>query len=295
MYKRQISCVNTDDNTAINFNAIYGGFIIDTIDGIYEIAANLNTTEYGATDGSHYSSTVVPKRNIVITGRILSDYKKKRDMLYRVFRPGSSGRFEYTEEGETRVIDYRMERCTIEDPEDRSKIRAVEISLICPDPYFRGVQDVKVVMAAWLSQFEFPHQFLDGGEEFGVRSSSVMQTVTNENGVNGIGMTITIGATGPVTNPKLYHVEKGEFIAIGTDENPFSMDAQDQVVIETTTGKKRVHMIRNNVKTTIDEYLDPASEFIQLNTGENTLRYAADDGEVYMTVVIAYRMRYLGV
>ena len=293
MYKRQISCVNTDDNTAINFNAIYGGFIIDTIDGIYEINATLNTTQYGATDGSHYSSTVVPQRNIVITGRILNDYKNKRDMLYRVFRPGSNGRFEYTEEGETRVIDYHMEKCDIGDT--RNKIKQVQISLICEDPYFRGVQDVRVIMAAWLSQFEFPHEFLEEGEEFGVRSESVMSTINNQNGVNGIGMTIRIGATGPVTNPKLYHVEKGEYIAIGTDENPFEMDADDQVVIETTTGKKRVYRIRNNVQTTIDEYLDPASEFLQLDTGENTLRYAADEGEVYMTVAVSYRMRFLGV
>ena len=293
MYKRQISCVNTDDNTAINFNAIYGGFIIDTIDGIYEISATLNTTQYGATDGSHYSSTVVPQRNIVITGRILNDYKNKRDMLYRVFRPGSNGRFEYTEEGETRVIDYHMENCDIGDT--RNKIKQVQISLICEDPYFRGVQDVRVIMAAWLSQFEFPHEFLEEGEEFGVRSESVMSTINNQNGVNGIGMTIRIGATGPVTNPKLYHVEKGEYIAIGTDENPFEMDADDQVVIETTTGKKRVYRIRNNVQTTIDEYLDPASEFLQLDTGENTLRYAADEGEVYMTVAVSYRMRFLGV
>lgn len=293
MYKRQISCVNTDDSTAINFNAIYGGFIIDTIDGIYEINATLNTTQYGATDGSHYSSTVVPQRNIVITGRILNDYKNKRDMLYRVFRPGSNGRFEYTEEGETRVIDYHMEKCDIGDT--GKKIKQVQISLICEDPYFRGVQDVRVIMAAWLSQFEFPHEFLEEGEEFGVRSESVMSTINNQNGVNGIGMTIRIGATGPVTNPKLYHVEKGEYIAIGTDENPFEMDADDQVVIETTTGKKRVYRIRNNVQTTIDEYLDPASEFLQLDTGENTLRYAADEGEVYMTVAVSYRMRFLGV
>ena len=163
------------------------------------------------------------------------------------------------------------------------------------DPYFRGSEDIRVVMAAWLAQFEFPHEFLEEGEEFGVRSSSVMSTVENLNGVNGIGMTVRIGATGPVTNPKLYHVEQGDYIAIGTAEHPFSMDAEDKVIIETTTGKKRVRRIRNNVTTTIDEYLDPASEFIQLNTGENTLRYAADEGEIYMTVVISYRMRYLGV
>lgn len=293
MYKRSISCVNTDDSTAINFNAIYGGFIIDSIDGIYEISASVKSTEYGATDGSHYNGTVVPQRNIVINGRIISDYKNKRSMLYRVFRPGSNGQFLYTEAGETRVIDYQMEFCKL--PDTKDKIKEVQISLICVDPYFRGSNDIRVTMASWISGFEFPHEFLDGGEEFGYKSSELIKTITNENGVNGIGMTITIGAIGSVTNPKIYHVEKGEYIAIGTSEHPFTMDSSDTVVIETTTGKKKVRKIRNNVETPVDEYLDPNSEFIQLNTGDNTLRYAADSGEDLMNVTISYRMRYLGV
>lgn len=293
MYKRSISCINTDDSTAVNFNAIYGGFIIDSIDGIYEISANVKSTEYGATDGSHYNATVVPQRNIVINGRILNDYKNKRSVLYRVFRPGSNGQFRYTENGETKIIDYQMESCKI--PDTQNRVKEVQISLLCADPYFRGNNDITVNMASWESDFEFPHEFLEAGEEFGSKSSELLKTITNSNGVNGIGMTITITTTGSVTNPKIYHVERDEYIAIGTTENPFTMDSSDTLVIETTTGKKRVRKIRNNVESAVDEYLNPSSEFIQLNTGENTLRYAADSGEDLMNVTISYRMRYLGV
>jgi hypothetical protein len=293
MYNRSISCVNTDDNTAVNFNAMYGGFIIDEIDGIYEIIANVNSTEYGATDGSHYNGTIVPARNIVITGRILNNYKARRDMLYKVFRPGSTGQFRYTEGDETKVIEYRMEHCKI--PDEKAKIKTVEISLLCMDPYFSGVNDVIVNMASWISAFQFPHAFLNGGEEFGYKSNEVIKNIYNENGVNGIGMKITIGCIGVITNPKIYHVEQGEYIAIGTQSNPFVMDSGSKIVIDTTTGKKKVRKITNNVEIPVDEYLDPASEFIQLNTGNNSLRYAADDGEELMDVSISYKMRFLGV
>lgn len=293
MYSRTIECVNTDDQTAVNFNNIYGGFIIDSIDGIYEILSTVNDTEYGATDGSHYDFTAVPKRNIVITGRILKDYQNKRKLLYRVFRPHSAGQFRYTEGDETKVIDYHMEKCSIPDTDE--KIKTIQISLICVDPYFRGVDDVIISMAAWIGGFTFEHEFVDGGEEFGSRFNSLIKQIPNENGVDGIGMTITIGASGSVTNPKLYHLESGYSIMIGTAANPFVMDSADEIVIDTTTGKKNLYRIRNNVKTSINEYLDPASEFIQLNSGENTLRYAAESGEEYMNVTISYRMRYLGV
>ena len=145
------------------------------------------------------------------------------------------------------------------------------------------------------SGFGFQHEFLDEKEEFGYKSTEVIKNIYNENGVNGIGMTITIGCIGAITNPKIYHVEQGDFIAIGTESNPFTMDSGSKIVIETTTGKKKVRKISNNVETAVDEYLDPDSEFIQLTTGNNSLRYAADSGEELMDVSISYKMRFLGV
>ena len=44
----------------------------------------------------------------------------------------------------------------------------------------------------------------------------MIQEIDNLNGVDGIGMTITLTATGNVTNPYVYLNETGEEIRIGT-------------------------------------------------------------------------------
>ena len=45
----------------------------------------------------------------------------------------------------------------------------------------------------------------------------------------------------------------------------------------------------------INEYLDEESEFIQLMRGENTIGYAADSGDGYLSETVTFRYKYLGV
>ena len=65
--------------------------------------------------------------------------------------------------------------------------------------------------------------------------------------------------------------------------------------IDTTTGKKNIVQVANNVTTRINEYLDPDSSFFQLGAGINTIGYNAASGSDYLNVRIEYKMRFLGV
>ena len=123
----------------------------------------------------------------------------------------------------------------------------------------------------------------------------MIKEIENLNGVDGIGMTITMSAVGDVTNPFVYLYETGEQIIIGTTGNPFTLTSQQKIVIETTTGKKSVTQYDNNVPTRINEYLDPTSSFFQLGAGINTVGYNAASGVEYLNVRIEYKMRFLGV
>ena len=150
-------------------------------------------------------------------------------------------------------------------------------------------------MAGWDSGFEYIHEWIEEGEEYGSRKAEISKTIENDSAVAYIGIEINIASSGSVINPAIYHIEEGEFIQIGTEVNPFEMISGDRLRIATGTNEKDVILIRAGEETNVNEYLAEQSEFIQLIHGKNTLTYAADAGRDYMDVEIRYRQRYLGV
>lgn len=289
---KRVICRN-EDNVEIEFNYENDApFFLLSLEGVYSVSNNVVTSENTMTDGSTYQGSTTKQRNIVITAFIDNDYQKRRDLLYKCFKPKSTGTFTYIEDDETRTIDYKVENLDID---ETGVIRNVSVSLICPDPFFKDLEDVIVSMAGWKACFEWPHEFKAEKEPFGERIAEIIKTVNNESAADNIGIEILMEASGAVVNPALYHVEENEFIKVGTQEHPLSLSAGEVVKITTGTNDKNVYLISNGKTTKINEYLDEESEFIQLVSGTNTFKYDADSGINYLNVTISYRFRYLGV
>jgi hypothetical protein len=290
---RSASFTNTDDNVNLIIDGNCPGIVIESIEGIYAFTGQVLTSPYSQTNGDRYKNSRATKRNIVVQGKIYDDFWDNRQLMYRVFRLGSVGRFCYMEPGkDNRYADYYVENVEIDQDPYRGQY---QISLICPDPFFYAGKDEYIDLAAWISDFTFEHCFLAEGEEIGHRETSMIKEVENLNGVDGIGMKIILTASGDVTNPYVYLYETGERIAIGTTNNPYTLTSAKRVEIDTTTGKKNIVQIESNVRTRINEYLDPNSSFFQLKAGKNTIGYNAAENVGYMNVHIEYKMRYLGV
>ena len=290
---RSASFTNTEDNVNLIVDGNCPGIVIESIDGIYAFTGEVKTSPYSQTHGDRYKSSRATKRNIVVQGTIFDDFWENRQLMYRVFRLGSLGRFCYTEpDRSNRYADYYVENVDIDQDPYRGQF---QISLICPDPFFYAGESEYIDLASWLSDFEFAHDFLAAGETLGHRETSMIQEIQNLNGVDGIGMKITLTASGNVVNPYVYLYETGERITIGTASNPYTLTSSKEVVIDTTTGRKNIVQVSNNVETRINEYLDPDSTFFQLGAGINTIGYNASSGATYLNVHIEYKMRYLGV
>lgn len=293
MIIRSAVFLNTEDNISLNVDGNTPGIVIESIEGIYAFTGEVVTSPYSQTNGDRYKSTRATKRNIVVSGKIFDNFWENRQMMYRVFRLGSVGQFCYTEpDRSNRYADYYVESVEIDQDAYRGEY---QISLICPDPFFYAGEPESIDLASWISDFEFIHEFMAAGEELGHRETSMIQEIQNLNGVDGIGMTIVLTASGNVTNPYVYLYETGERITIGTASNPYTLTSSKRVEIETTTGKKNIVQIENNVTTRINEYLDPDSTFFQLGAGINTIGYNADSGAGFLNVHIEYKMRFLGV
>lgn len=293
MIIRSAVFLNTEDNISLNVDGNTPGIVIESIEGIYAFTGEVVTSPYSQTNGDRYKSTRATKRNIVVSGKIFDNFWENRQMMYRVFRLGSVGQFCYTEpDRSNRYADYYVESVEIDQDVYRGEY---QISLICPDPFFYAGEPEVAELAAWSPDFEFIHEFDEDGEELGHRETSMIQEIENLNGVDGIGMTITLTASGNVTNPYVYLYETGEKISVGTTGNPYTLTSVKTVVIETTTGKKNITQYVSSVPTRINEYLDPDSSFFQLGAGINTIGYNAASGVEYLNVRIEYKMRFLGV
>ncbi len=289
---KRIICRNENDiEVEFNYNEDADFFLV-SLEGVYSVSNNVVTSENTMTDGSTYQGSTTKQRNIVITAFIDGDYQKRRDLLYKCFKPKSTGNFTYIEGDEKRTIEYKVEEIDIA---ETGVIRNVVISLICPDPFFKDLNDIIVTMAGWKRSFSWPHEFKAEKEPFGERIAEIIKTVENDSAADNIGIEILMQASGAVTNPALYHVEQDEHIKVGTTDHPLQLAAGEAVKITTGTNNKNVYLISNGQETKINEYLDEDSEFIQLTSGSNTFKYDADAGINYLNVTISYRFRYLGV
>lgn len=284
---------NTSDNVELIVDDVCPGILIESIEGIYAFTGEVLTSPYSQTNGDRYKNSRVLKRNIVVMGKIFDDFWENRQLMYRVFRTGSLGKFCYTEpDRSNRYADYYVESVEIDQDPFRGQY---QISLICPDPFFYAADAEHVDLASWVSDFEFIHEFVAEGEEIGHRETSMIKEIQNLNGVDGIGMKIVLTASGSVTNPYVYSYDTGDQIKIGTEANPYTLTSTKRVEIDTTTGKKNIVQIENNIETRINEYLDPESTFFQLGAGVNTIGYNAAEGSAFLNVHIEYKMRFLGV
>lgn len=286
---RSITCSNGNGVTVTFGEREPSPFLLVEAEGIYEASNNVTISENTMTDGGAYQGSVAKVRNIVLTVKDAENHVYNRNLLDALFKAGSPGTLIFREDTNERKATYYVESIN---STGEYGVRTYTVSLLCPDPFFYAMADRYVLLAAWVENFEFPHEFKVAGEEFGYRSTQKSQNITNENAADGIGMTITITASGAVENPSIIRVESNESITIGSQGNPFEMIAGDVLTITTSDNDKHVYLTSGGVTTEVNQYLTEDSVFIQLMRGNNNIGYRADVGEDAMAVRISYRLKY---
>ncbi len=290
MDNRKIICTN-NDGMVINFQSRFSPFLLADCDGLYGIENNVTMSDNTMTDGATYQGSVAKKRNIVLTLKTKENHRLRRYELYQLFSQGTKGTLTYMEDETERAINYYVEKVDVDSVKN---VRTATVSLLCPDPYFEATADKELTMAGWEQEWEFIHEFVAEGEEFGRRVQEKIKTIENTSGAKGIGLTIEIYANGAVSDPQITHVESGDYIKVGTEAHPLNMVSGDILTVTTQTNNKKVKLTHGGTTTEINEYLDEGSEFIQLQAGINTIGYSAGSGESNMTVKLIYREKYLG-
>ena len=288
---RTITCSNNDGVSLIFGEKGMTPFLLVDAEGCYEAVNNVTISQNTMADGGAYQGSVAKVRNIILTLMDKNDHVNNRNLLHSLFKSGEEGTLVFSEDPNVRKCTYYVESVN---STGENGARTYTVSLLCPDPFFYAMDDVTVYMAAWIEQFEFPHQFVSYGEELGYRSTQRLQQIKNENAADNIGLDILITANGSVTNPSITRVESNESIEVGTASKPLNLGVGDQLRITTANNNKHVYLTRNGLTEEINEYLSEDSVFVQLMRGFNTIGYDADSGVDNMVVRITYRMKFAG-
>ncbi len=283
--KKQLTYTNIKGES-IQIGYFHPFYLIEFDGGIGMPKINIYTSKGSGQDGANYTGSTIDMRNIVISFYITRDYIKKRNELYRIFIPKSMGTLIF-EQGEIkRKIACYVESLGIDDKKNE---KVATLSLLCPSPYFEDIDEIKNDIALWLAKFEFPLEITSDGIETGQRELSLVTNVINTGNIT-LGMVIKMTATATVTNPSLYDVYKQQEIKINT-----TMQAGDVITINTGYGKKRIVLERAGVVSNIINLMDANSIFLQLEPGDNLLRYGADVNINNLDISLYYTPAYLGV
>lgn len=261
-------------------------YTVYKITGLQPPAVSINASSNATTDGSVINSARVDKRNIVIYMTLGGDIEESRIELYKYF-PLKQSVTVYFKNGKRDVcIEGRVEviECDL-----FSKKQIAQVSLLCPQPYFKAVDDLVSHFNEVSPLFSFPFSLSADGMELSRITTNIRKSIINTGDVES-GLIIELYATGSVINPVIYDVFRRTHIKLN-----FTMEAGDRVVINTTTGNKSITLVRAGISSNILGYMLPDSTWLTLGAGDNVFTYDADDGKVNLQLIFTASILYGGV
>lgn len=259
------------------------------VEGIGQADFDVSSEKTANQDGELYKGATANKRNIVLTVSVIPPDGKPHDQIreefFAFFVPRETGTLYFYDGGIARKIEYKTESCEFEMD---GPFREVTVSLICPDPAFRAVQDEQADVANVVGMIEWPLE-LSAEFEVGIRYETRIANIVNPSSVSR-GLTITFTASGEVVNPSLVEINRQTSFRILT-----TMHAEDQIVVTTGPGNKRVKLIRAGVETNINNLWEFGGTWLQVEPGENTFTFSVDSGDDALSVHLASTPQYWGV
>lgn len=284
-------------------NPFKSGFAIESIDGLGPTKADVNITDLSLMDGSVFNSSRVNYRNIVMKIILLDnpDIETSRQKLYNLFPIKKKVKVEIVADHRDVVIEGYVEK---NDPDIFSKQEKVQISIVCPNPYFYSNGEnstIETVFSGVESNFEFPfgNESLDEKLlEMGLIINETSKNIKYD-GDEEIGFNVYIHILGDVTNLSIYNITSNESMAIKSsiieEITGSGLVEGDDIIITTIKGKKSITLLRNGVYINILNALDKNSSWIQLYKGDNVIVYTADYGATNLQFRIENNTIYEGI
>ena len=261
-------------------------YTVYKIEGLNPPQATINSSVNTTQDGSVINSMRLENRNIVIYVTINGDVEANRINLYKYFTPKRNLSLYFKNDIRDVYIEGVVELIECDLFTNR---QIAQISIICPKPYFKSVDDLVTIFSDVSAHFSFPFSIPAIGIELSTISANVRKSIVNVGDVES-GVIISLFANGTVVNPVLYDVMKRTQLKLN-----FTMQAGDTVVINTNVGEKSIQLIRSGITTNAMGYLSPDSSWFTLSGGDNVFTYECESGASNLQITFSTSILYGGV
>lgn len=291
--------IENNKNEVLQLTQNESKYQILNVGGLNPPTANIYTSDIAGYDGAKYKFSKLEMRNIVITVKINGNVEENRLNLYRYFRVKQWCKIYYKNESRDVYTEGYVE--TIECDNFTAKEQA-QISIVCPFPYWKSLEEIQHDISKYYSLFEFPFSFgakyatetipnneTDEAIEFSRFDENRLYKIVNT-GESETGLIFRLVAKNEVVNPVIRNIDSEKFMKLN-----YTMQKGDVILISTVKGDKYIYLYQALNSFNILKYLTLESEWITLDIGANRIFYEADSGEDDLYIYTQMNTLYEGV
>lgn len=258
-------------------------YYITSIQGLTPPPTIINTATAGTIDGTFFNSARVEQRNLVITVVLNGDIEANRQRLYTIFPRKTKCTVYFKNKNRDVKIEGYVE--TLE--ADLFTMREqVQISIICPRPYFEAMNTLYNELSRVLALFQFPFSIVTP-IPFSEYLDAPLCTFINT-GDAACGTTIEVDVKSSASGLKITNLTNQTFF-----ELDYSFQANDRVIINTNSGHMEVQLQRAGAVTNLLNYVTQGSTWLKILPGQNVFTFtlstgADEDINIHFTTALLY-------
>ena len=260
-------------------------YSVISVQGLAPPQTAVNTSTGGLIDGAFFNSARLQQRNIVITIVINGDIETNRQRLYKIFSLKKLCKIFFQNKSRNVQIEGYVETAECDLFTQREKM---QISIICPRPYFEDLNVIYTELAQITREFEFPFDISEPIPFSEVVENPVC-TITNYGDVE-CGVIIMATITGSVMGLKIYNTTAQKYIGFDT-----SFSSGDKITINTLSGQLGATLLRAGTTTNLLNLLSAGSEWLKLDLGDNDFTLSTISGSENVQIEIVSTALYGGV
>lgn len=262
---------------------------IQQIEGLDPPKATINFTDIVGMDGAAFNSARLATRELVFYIRINGNAERNRINLYTFFTPKAKIKVYYTN-GERNV--YIEGYVSSFECDLFQKGELAQITVICPQPYWKDAQEIVDDISNVRNLFVFPFS-IDEWEPIPISDyTEDRQTNVVNYSLTDTGLVIKALFSGSVNKLEIRNATTGEDFTVS-----YNFVDNDILTINTYIGQKSITLLRAGQTVNIFPSIAQGSVFFQLHPGVNMFEFKADDGATDddVTIQMIRRTEYAGV
>ena len=243
-------------------------YYVTHIDGLTPPPTVVNTATAGTIDGTFFNSARLEQRNIVITLYINGNIEANRQQLYKIFpRKTACTVYFKNQNRDVKIVGY-VETL---DGDLFVQREQIQISIICPRPYWEALSQLYNELSKIIARFEFPFSIVEPIPFSEINDVPI--AVINNSGDVACGTIIDIEFTGAAETLKIIDTTEQTFFEIA-----YTFQAADKVRINTNSGQMGVTLERSGATTNLLNYVSKNSTWFRLKPGQNTFTFTLTTG-----------------